>query len=211
MGRAVQCTCASEPCPHPRPGDDAGFTLLEVMVSLAILSVAMSIFTTGILQLYRGTSKIESAAVARSQVATAYERLDTEIRYASALSKQGVVNGDHYIEYRTENSGTAVCTQVRLRVRDQQLQRRTWVDGLTPITPSPWVPLASGISGTKPFTFVPADTTYEWQRLVFDISATDSGEGSNTTSKPLKVTFAALNTSRNTVSEGVCAAGRTVP
>lgn len=208
MGWAVHCTCASERCPHLRVGGDAGFTLLELMVSLAILSVAMSIFMTGLIQFFRSTSKIESASIAQSQVETAYDRLDREIRYASALSVEGVVNGDHYFEYRTENSGTSMCTQLRLRVADQQLQRRTWVDGPTPITATPWIPLASGITGTHPFTFIPADGTYEWQRLAIDLSA---AAGGNATSKPLKVTFTALNTSRSTSSIDVCAAGRTVP
>ncbi|MEV6598289.1 prepilin-type N-terminal cleavage/methylation domain-containing protein [Actinoplanes sp. NPDC051346] len=195
--------------------DDAGFTLLELMVALAILSVAMAIFTTGTLQLFRGTSKIESASIAQSQLQVAFERLDREIRYASALSIPAVVNGDPYVEYRTENSGTAMCTELRLHAADQQLQRRTWVEGPAPITPTPWIPLASGISaaaaGTDPFTFVPTDDTYGWQRLTIDLSAASGGEGSSATSKASKVTITALNTSPNTSITDVCTAGRTVP
>ncbi|MFI7599399.1 type II secretion system protein J [Actinoplanes sp. NPDC049681] len=210
MGWAVHGKCASERCSHLRVGGDAGFTLLELMVSLAILSVAVSIFMTGLVQIFRSTSKIESASIAQSQVETAYDRLDREVRYASALSIQDVVNGDPYIEYRTENSGASLCTELRLHVADQQLQRRTWVDGPAPITPTPWVPLASGVSGAHPFTSFDADGTNDWQRLTIDLTAVAGGEG-GVTSKSLTVTFTALNTSRNTSRIGVCAAGRTVP
>jgi prepilin-type N-terminal cleavage/methylation domain-containing protein len=188
---------------------DSGITLIEVVVSMTIMSVAMAIFTGGILQMYRVFNRSEATANAQSQINNAFLRLDKEIRYAAGISTPGAVGSDRYVEFLTTYTGTPVCTELRLRVAAKQLQRRTWVQGSSPLVPSAWVPLASEVSSTQPFTFTAADATFNFQRLQLELTAT-SGSGGTATPKQTDVTFTALNTSLTTTSATVCTEGRAV-
>jgi Tfp pilus assembly protein PilV len=193
-----------------RGATDAGITLVEVVVSMTILSVVMAMFTGGVLQMYRAANRTEAAATSQSQINIAFLRLDKEIRYAAGISTPGSVASDPYVEFLTTYTGTPVCTELRLRVAARQLQRRTWAQGSSPLTPSPWIPLASDISSTQPFTLSAADATFNFQRLRLKLVAT-SGAGGTATSKQTDVTFTAMNTSLTTSSATVCTEGRSIP
>jgi hypothetical protein len=117
------------------------------------------------------------------------------------------VGADRYVEWLTTNTGTEVCTQLRLHVASKQLQRRTWVHGETPVTPSQWIPLASNVTSTDPFTTSAGDATFNWHRLQLKLVAT-SGGGGTATSKQSDITFTALNTSLTTSTDTGCAEGR---
>lgn len=198
------------PWTRPRAGADTGMTLIELMVSLTVMSVFMTIFTSGVIQMYRAANKDEAASTAQSQVNLAFLRLDKEIRYAAGLSAPDLVGADPYVEYLTTNTGAAVCTELRLHLANGQLQRRTWTRGAVPVTPTPWIPLASGVSSATPFTVSAADPTYNFQRLRLALTAT-SGKGGTAVSKQSDVTFTALNTSLGTSSATLCTEGRDVP
>jgi prepilin-type N-terminal cleavage/methylation domain-containing protein len=189
---------------------DAGVTLIEVLVSMVIMSIFMAMFFAGISKVFQVSYHAESASVAQSQVNLVFLRLDKEIRYASGISTQGVVGGDPYIEYLTTSGGTPVCTQLRLHGDDHQLQQRTWTQGDDPLVLTAWKPLASQVTAAQPFTFVAADATYNFQRMKLDLSSTD-GDGTGMATRHTLVTFAALNTTLGTVSVAVCGEGRALP
>ncbi len=193
-----------------RARQDTGYTLVEVVVSMTLLSIVMAIFTTGVLQMYRVANRSEATATAQSQINIAFLRLDKEIRYAAGISTPGTVGSDPYVEYLISYTGTAVCTELRLHVATRQLQRRTWNQGASPLTPSPWIPLASDVSSTQAFTFTAADATFNFQRLRLKLVAT-SGAGGTATPKQSDITFTALNTSLTTSSATICIEGRAVP
>ncbi len=193
-----------------RASPDAGITLIEVVVAMTIMTIAMAVFTGGILQLHRAANRTEATANAQSQVNIAFLRLDKEIRYAAGISTPGTVGSDSYVEFLTTYTGTAVCTELRLQVAAKQLQRRTWVQGSSPLAPSPWIPMASEVSSTLPFTLSVPDATFNFQRLRVRLLAT-SGAGGTATSKQTDVTFTALNTSLTTSSATVCTEGRAIP
>jgi type II secretory pathway pseudopilin PulG len=194
--------------PGRRGGSDDGLTLIDMVVSMVIMSIFMSMFTTAILQTYHAANKIESISGAQSQIHTAFLRLDKEIRYAAGISTESST-GDPYVEYLTTNTGSPVCTELRLDVASRQLQRRTWPQGMSPLTPSNWIPLATEISSVKPFTFTAADSTFNFQRLRLQLAAS-SGGASTATTKQTDITFTALNTSLGTASATVCTEGRLV-
>jgi prepilin-type N-terminal cleavage/methylation domain-containing protein len=192
---------------------DAGLTLIELVVSMLIMSIFMVMFTGGILQMYRAANKTESATVAQAQVNLVFLRLDREVRYASGISLPGTYLGDWYVEYVNTSSGTAVCTGLRLNVASGQLQRRTWSELAAPAPtaapdPTSWRSLASDVTSvTQPFTFLPADDTASFQRLELDIAST-SGAGTTGSTRRTDITFTALNTSLTTTSDTVCSEGR---
>jgi type II secretory pathway pseudopilin PulG len=195
---------------RPRRTRDSGITLIEVVVSMSIMTIVGAIFTAGVLQMFRSANRSEAASTAQSQINNAFLRLDKEIRYAAGISTPGSVGSDSYVEFLTTNTGTPVCTELRLHVATKQLQRRTWIQGSSPLTPSTWIPLASLVSSTQPFTLSAADATFNFQRLQLKLAGT-SGAGGTATSKQTDVTFTALNTSPTTSSATVCTEGRAIP
>jgi type II secretory pathway pseudopilin PulG len=198
-----------------RERDDAGVTLIDVVISMTIMSVFLAMFTTGILQIYRGTNKTEAITSAQSQLNVVFLRLDKEIRYAAGISVPNVTTtgGYYFEEYLTTNTGTNTCTQMRFDPIGTQLTRRTWTEGTTPLVPSAWVPLVSSVNATgggSPFALLAADSTYNFQRLRLKLTAV-FGVGVNSASKAIDITFSALNTSLTTSSDTACTEGRVVP
>jgi type II secretory pathway pseudopilin PulG len=159
---------------------DGGWTLAETVVSMALVSVAGAIFTAGFVQIYRTFTSTQVQTAAQQQLTTAILRLDREVPYASALSRPAQVGGDWYAEYLTGSGGTPTCVELRLNAAARQLQRRTWANGTSPISPTPWIPLASdvtvAVSGTgtavAPFTLVPADAEVHYPRLLVTVAGT---------------------------------------
>jgi Tfp pilus assembly protein PilV len=191
--------------------DEAGITLVEVAVGMVLMSIFMAMFFGSITQVFRSVYRAQSGGLAQAQVNIAFLRLDREIRYAAAISTEGTMTGgDKVIEYLTTSGGTAKCTQLRLNGTTEQLQVRTWTQGASPLVPTAWIPLASQISSTAPFTFKAADSTLNFQQLELNVTATD-GTGPGKAVRTSNVTFTALNTSLATSSVGVCTEGRLVP
>jgi len=206
----TRATAARRRASGLRASRDSGITLIEVVVAMSIMTVVGAMFTASVLQLFRSANSSEAASTAQSQVNIAFLRLDKEIRYAAAISTPGSVGADSYVEFLTTYTGTPVCTELRLHVATEQLQRRTWIQGSSPLTPSAWIPLASSVSSTQPFTFTAADATFNFQRLRLQLVAT-SGSGGTATPRQSDITFTALNTSLATSSATTCTEGRAIP
>jgi hypothetical protein len=185
-------------------------TMIDVVVSMAIMSVFLSMFTTGILQIYKGTNKIESITNAQAQLNIIFLRLDKEVRYAAGISVPLDVGPDSYVEYLTTNTGTPVCSELRLYRAKQQVQRRTWTDTASTPVPTGWAPMVSGVTATTPFTRLPPDVDANYQRLQIRVAAV-VGAGPTAASKTIDIRFGALNTSMTTDSDTVCTDGRAVP
>jgi len=189
------------------PRGDAGVTLLELMITMAIMAVVLMMFTGAMIQIYRSVNKNEAIAAARDGVNLTFARLDKEIRYAAGISTPGVTGTDQYVEYLITNTGAKTCVQLRLHAPSAQLQRRSWPQSGTP---GGWTVLASGIAATNPFTRNPATGDFAFQRLRIDMTANKSG-GATATKRQSDITFTALNTSPTTSSDNVCTEGRQVP
>jgi Flp pilus assembly pilin Flp len=199
-----------------RGGDERGATMVEVTVSMVLMSVVLAIFTTAIITMIKSANRNQTISFTQAQVTTAFLRLEKEIRYASAISQEGTVGGDPTVEYLTTNTGNRVCTELRLH--SGQLQWRTWtqpappaVPGPANVTPSQWIPLATGVSSTTPFTFHDADSQYVFQRLELNLTAgTTAGGVAN--ARKTDVTLTALNTSLSSQGDTTeCSEGRSIP
>lgn len=196
-----------------RPQGDAGATLIELTVTMTIMSVLLAMFTGAVLHMTRAANATQSVASAQSQITIAYQRLDREVRYAAGISQQKQVGTSHYIEYLTSNTAVPTCTGLRLDTATQRLQYRRWPQGKTP---GPWTVLASGVtpaqppgatSPPEPFTRIPnvndpADPKVPFQRLQLRITAGDEKAATD-------VMFTALNSSSDSNTGTVCTEGRT--
>jgi prepilin-type N-terminal cleavage/methylation domain-containing protein len=202
--------------------NDDGFTMLELIVVLVIMSIVMVIFTTGVTQAFSAEEKVDSAARSGNQLVIAFQRLDKEVRYAAAISTPATVNNpttsksDPVVEWLTSFTGTSMCTEVRLNAGTSQLQQRTWTSGASVFTPTPWQTLAEGITATTPFVTIAPNTPdaggakFQYQRLEIAITST-TGTNQNKSAKFSDVTFTALNTTAATTAAtagGTCNEGR---
>ncbi|WP_433291314.1 PulJ/GspJ family protein [Actinoplanes sp. CA-030573] len=180
---------------------DLGYSLIEMMVVLGIISVVGAVATTGILQVYRTNVVAESDAAVQSQLSVALLRLDRSIRYAYAIGtvhNEGAA-GSPYVEIMvvekeqpTDTTYAKRCLQLRLTgtgPRNQQLQSRSWTIG-SAAAPSGWQPLASNlVGGVTPFVRIQPTQAVNHQLLTVRLSA-----GSGTMTKTSAVTYTALNT-----------------
>lgn len=117
--------------------DDAGTTLLEILVATSVMAIVMAMFTTGVVRMYRSAQITEAISTARSQLTVAFGRLDRQVRYARQLAREGVANGHWYVEYLTDPiGGPKRCGQLRVpqprggpSAPAGRLETRTWVHG----------------------------------------------------------------------------------
>jgi hypothetical protein len=174
-----------------RPTDDAGVTLIEVVVALGLTAVFMVMFTGAILQIYGTVNRTQAISDAQSQVNLAMTRLDKEIRYAAAIGEPST-SADPYVEFLTNHTGTKTCHQLWLDVDQKLLKLRQWPAGDTPPSWAGVRPLVGHLSAAQ-FTVPPRPAGVTLDRLTVRLTA-ESGSGDTRSQKDTLVTFTALNT-----------------
>ena len=207
---------------------DAGVSLAEVMVTMAIMSTMMVLFTGAILQVYRTSTATESLTTAQSQLWIAFQRLDRQLRYASWIATPGQFGTAWYVEFA--GPASTECRQLRLETApaggngvDGQgvLQVIEWTQGHPPPAGGPGQTIASQVvtTGVAPFFeqqsanatpyaspssgAVGTDFTTDSQRLRIRLT-TKAAAGT----AQVDTTFTALNTSRDTPTTNACSEGR---
>lgn len=195
---------------------DAGITLVEVAVSTAVMAVAMAIFTTGIVQIYRAVSTVDALSTAQTHLMTAFRRLDHEVRYATAISKPANSSTISSVEYVLATAAGATCVQLKLDAAAGRLSRRSWLKDDDPVTPTPWqllvssvrptTPAPAGMSGT-PFDVRNGDAKFTSPTLTVALTVT----GGTGTTRQSAVTLSALNAPAELTKDPVCPEGRSIP
>lgn len=193
-------------------GDDAGLTLIEVMVAMGLMSVVMVVATAAIAEIYHSVNESDHIAEAQAQVTTAFARLDEEVRYARSISTPAMVDGDNYVEYLLSVNNVDTCVELRLHTSTNELQRRQWTKNVNPPAPTTWTTLADVVTAGTPFTTISADkvglTGFRYQRLRLTVSAVlggGTGGGTTTsggTTRKTDVTFTALNATAGKANDG---------
>lgn len=188
---------------YARRRDDAGVTLIELLVAMSVMSILMTIVTAAVVQIHHAVNGVDSLAQTQSQINTAFVRLDKEIRYARGVSDPALVSGDYYVEYLRSVNSVDTCVELRLRTATSELQRRQWTKNMSPLAPGAWTTLASNVTGATPFTVTAADTNsltgFRYQRLTVALTAIVGGGSSGVNSgragatRQTNVTFTAMN------------------
>lgn len=191
---------------------DAGVTLIEMVIAMTLTSVFLVVVAATFITMYRTSSKADSISEVNTQAAMAFDRLDSSVRYAAAISTPGMGgDGNWYVEWNAADPSSAACTQLRLDIATAQLQQRSWDfdDDATVTDLSSWLPLASEVTAAvpseagasegsagsvAPFSLVDDDEVPH-QQLGIHVRIGD-GSGQAAAPTDLAITFTALNSRR---------------
>ncbi len=187
---------------------DNGTTLMELVVGMTIMSIFGGMFTTVVVMMNKSESKAEAVNATSAQIDQAFLALDKTVRYAAAISTPAAVTatgptlGDWYVELRTTNTGSEVCTQFRVDTGTQQLQKRSWsvtssgVSNLNPPESSPGTPTFTQVASRivsptiAPLASFVLTTGTVFQQLTINL---ESPPGPTKTISRSSFTFSAVN------------------
>lgn len=180
-------------------------TLVELIVAMGIFTVVIAVFMAGIVVMTKNTARAQAVADAGDEVRRVFQRLDKEVRYASAINRPGTgSSGAYYVEYlvsAVEAGDQPTCTQWRYVPSSGTLQRRSWPNATSSVSPSAWSTLASRVRNDlatqKPFQFTPAGSINASQQLRVFL---DVGPASGGTGAQLDSQFVARNTDTSTTT-----------
>jgi prepilin-type N-terminal cleavage/methylation domain-containing protein len=114
------------------PCREAGLTLVELMISMLVFSIFLTILLSSILGVTKAATQAQVIARAASGTLSVFQNFDREIRYADAINYPGAgTGGARYVEFRIPavSSGTnAICKQWRFDPGTGLLQSRQWFD-----------------------------------------------------------------------------------
>jgi prepilin-type N-terminal cleavage/methylation domain-containing protein len=189
--------------PRPAAGD-RGFSLVEVMVGAAVMSVVMGIATAGFVQMYQATAKADTAAQAQAALSDAFAKLDREVRYAYRVNAAYQIGTDSYaVDYLVNNGvDPLLCVQLTLPIGGGALVRRQWPESTTSADPAAVSTgvandLVTAAEGVNPFTVKPAGTEQSnFDRLLVNLNGT-VGVGAGGSVRNYNLQFTALNTTVN--------------
>jgi hypothetical protein len=188
------------------------------MILLAVVSTSFLAATNA---MYSGIHKQQGITDAADGNRRAFELLDKQVRYASAINTPGTAaDGNFYVEYMWSKSDgsidTLTCSQWRLNPTTDVLQWRSWVAGTTPSPTPAFTTVDTGVinnpSTQPPFSLQPPTVqgaTMQYQALdVNFIAKRDKGSITTTGSKfpdGNTVGFTALDSPNSTApSPPVC-------
>jgi len=153
------CRCSgSESAPSGRGSADEGFTLVEAMLSMLIMSVVLALFVPTLLVLTHGQAAVGALADANTEVQPALQQLQNQVNSASVLydptnnpssyynatvTREGVGGEGFALLLYTASSTTSLeCSQ--WRVYSSSLQVREWNPTHAPAT-LPFKNVAHGV------------------------------------------------------------------
>ncbi|MGH2650682.1 MAG: PulJ/GspJ family protein, partial [Actinomycetota bacterium] len=121
-------------------------TLAEMMVTLMILGIALSIFLSVLASVQRGVVRQEQHSLRNDQARLAIEALDREIRSGNVLYDPASESPPYYslriyTQANAPTRGSAMCVQWLLE--GEKLQTRRWVPYAS--TATVWRTVAEGI------------------------------------------------------------------
>jgi prepilin-type N-terminal cleavage/methylation domain-containing protein len=114
---------------HRARRDEAGFSLVELIVVIGLLAVVGTAVMTGVISGMRATATVEDQVNTTSKIRTAAQRLAREIRTADPV-ETGTAYSDR-IQVRVVRNG--VCSRLIYRLVGTNLLQYTQ----TPLTPAP--------------------------------------------------------------------------
>ncbi len=139
-------------------GDDAGYSVAEVMVTSAVLATALAIVFSVLVQGQTVVSRQQVRSETIDQAHLAMAQIGRDVRSGNVIASPGPVGGTAGMEVRvyTQTRGQPLCVQYQ--VAGEQLQRRTRPPGVVnaALWPTTWEVVASGVVNAAEQPAVPA-------------------------------------------------------
>jgi len=190
---------------------EAGFTLVEMLVSMLVFGIVISLAMAAVIDVMKYSNKVQSTADATSELRQALQVIDRQVRSGNVLFSPANetspstctavgASGGTCMRIYTQANGPQRCVQWKV-VTDPSdgtrkiLQTRSWAqDWQTSGDVSDWRTVASGlVNGTTqyPFTLQGADSSYSSRLLDLDFLAQRNESGAPT---ELKTSLSGRNT-----------------
>jgi prepilin-type N-terminal cleavage/methylation domain-containing protein len=160
--------------------DDGGFTLIEMMIVMFLLTLVFSLCTLSIVTVQRQVNTDYARGQTVDQVRLAIQQMDRQIRSGN-LFYQPTSNGTQLVIF-TQANGNQRC--VEWQVSGGAIQTRSWTQTWqTDGSPSvePWSTIATGIinSSSKPPFVLDVNPSYGGRILDIDIVANETNSNSS--------------------------------
>ncbi|NMO53278.1 hypothetical protein HH310_19030 [Actinoplanes sp. TBRC 11911] len=147
-------------------GDDSGYSLVDIMVATAVLSVLMVATMAAVTEIYSTVTRTVNTSFARDQVNNSFRRLDKDLRYAnyvaSPVSSASATGTAYSMVYAVPPATAAgeTCRELSYDSGTRVLSWRKWNPTGTKPALSPFAGNLRLIGGTTaPFTLIPPDST----------------------------------------------------
>ncbi|HEY8914121.1 prepilin-type N-terminal cleavage/methylation domain-containing protein [Lacisediminihabitans sp.] len=181
---------------------DAGFSLVELMVAMAIFTIFVAVILTSIVAISRSAVRTQLVGQSTNSTLVVFGSLDRQVRYSDSINYPGVgTSGNRYVEFRVPAASTAgglqaICYQWRFSVADSRLESRQWNES-DPTTATAWSPKLTDVANdgdaTHPFQLIQANgTDTPSQQLLITLNP---GTDAQKAGASMSTTFVARNTS----------------
>jgi prepilin-type N-terminal cleavage/methylation domain-containing protein len=146
---------------------EGGFTLIETLVTMAIMGIVMTVFGQMLLTSSKTSSRVEEQATLQNEVRAVVDQLTMDLRQATNTG------GTPPVESADSTSVTFVSPdrltpfhlrRISYRLLNGQVERSTAVSTDTdgwpwtwPVTPATYYPLIGSVTSLSLFTFYDAD------------------------------------------------------
>jgi Tfp pilus assembly protein PilW len=190
-GARRSCRAGSRP--------DGGFTIVELGVAMVVTAVLLAAVATALTSVVGAYRKVQDTTLADDRGRVILDRIDRDLRQASAVNLPQTVGGAAFVEYQTDVGDPAAppsCTQWRLDGSAHLLAVRTWTLPAPAIAPG-WATVATGVvndlTAEPPFTLAAPGATAQREQLAVQLRlALPKGQALT------KATVAARNSSAST-------------
>jgi len=204
--------------PHARSRpDDAGFTLIELMVAITITLVLLALVPTVMESVSHGAAYSQGVAAGASQALTLVQELESRVESASQiclptqLTTAGpTVSAGFAVRVLTSAFGQPSWDQWMLNASTHVLQEQQWsTTWVTGNAVPPWITIGTSIvnSSTVPFA-LPTVVTGSPQTLTVDLQTKET-EGTQSQSIEFKSSVTAFDTPYSSSPPVSCATAAT--
>jgi type II secretory pathway pseudopilin PulG len=197
---------------HEEARDEAGFTLIELIISTSIFLTIMGIITAAVVSMMSQTRREAGQSDNLDSARKIFQNLDKTARYANAITTPGIgSDGGSYVEYRTGNTNLQqTCWQWRYLPSTGVVSQRHWsppLIGTGAVSATAWIQEGNGVSlnGSTPIWSVTSPSATH-QTLAVNFKTTHGGGPA--ISQNNLATYTAANTSSQTVTSVCTEVGR---
>ena len=153
--------------------DDAGSTLVEVVIAMLVLSVLLAVFVRAVSLMTSTTTRVTTTGEVATEGRAASDALGRQLGTASATNTPVQAGGNWYLEFSTDEvkaGGDRQCTQWRYQSSTRRLEYRTW--STVTLAPTSWRTVSDAVVNTStqpPFTVYASDSAFMLPRVAVDL------------------------------------------